>query len=481
MVYKLTIFNVLIVGRSNVGKSTLFNRLLNSTKSITNNYPGTTRDFRFYDFKLNDLSVRLYDTAGYDIISPENFLQKEIIVINGQLIANCDLILLVVDSKIGITNNDIEFANYLKKFNFKTFLVSNKHDDKKSLNSFWDPLSLGLEFSFPVSAFHGLGIDEIKKNMHIFLQSKETIINHEKNNFSQITNRRKKNIHDPYFVEYMDVKDKISSENDYIKIAIVGRPNVGKSTLLNTITRENRVLTSPVSGTTTDPILVSLNWLGVDFKIIDTAGMRRPSKIKKGLEELSVQKSIEVIKYSEVVIMLLDTDNALDLQDLKIINLIENEGRCLILAVNKWDLEKNKKEKISKLKNKIQLSLPQFGDIGLVAISALKNQGLENLKSAIVSAKKNWNKRFSTSKLNKWLEIKTYEHPPPMLKGRRLKLRYITQIKSRPPNFLIFSSRLDVPKNYKKFLFNGIREQFNLKNVPFRIKFKVGKNPYVKN
>ena len=476
---ELTQYNVLITGRSNVGKSTLFNRLLNGTKSITNNNPGTTRDYKSYDFYLNNLSVRLYDTAGCDLISPNNFLQKEIMIFNEKLIIDSDLILFVVDSKIGLTKNDFEFASYLRKFHSKTFLISNKHDSKKSLQSFWEPLSLGIEYAFPISAFHGLGIEDLKKEISVFLKSKNfNIKDNEKNVFFK-NYQKKSNVSDPYLSEINF--NELSSDNEPVKLAIVGRPNVGKSTLLNTITNENRVLTSSKSGTTTDPILVKLNWLGENFKIIDTAGMRRPSKITKGIEELSVDKSIEVIKFSEVVIMLLDTENALDAQDLKIINLIEKEGRCLILVINKWDLEKNKKEKINILKDKIKLSLPQFGDISLVTISALKNKGLDKLKKAVVSAKENWNKRLNTAKLNNWLSIKTAQHPPPMFKGKRLKLRYITQIKSRPPNFLIFSSSLDIPKNYRKFLTNGLRDQFDLKNVPIRLGFRVGENPYVKN
>ena len=476
---KLTLFNVLIIGRSNVGKSTLFNRLLNKTTSITDNNPGTTRDFKYNDFYLNDLLVRLYDTAGCDLLSPESFLQKDIMYVNGNLLTKADLILFVIDSKIGLTSSDIEFANYLKKFFFKTFLISNKHDSRKTLESFWESLSLGLEYSFPISAAHGLGIDELKKEILQFLKLKQPRIFEDNENSFETNLDRKKNITDPYSTL---IKEKqISTKIEPIKLAIVGRPNVGKSTLLNSIIKKQRVLTSPKSGTTTDPILVDLNWMGQDFKIIDTAGMRRSSKIQKGIEELSVQKSIEVIKFSEVVIMLLDIENALDLQDLRIINLIEKEGRCLILALNKWDIENNKKEKINKLKNKIKLSLPQFGNISIVTISALRNEGTEKLYSAIVAAKKNWQKRFATSKLNKWLEIKTSEYPPPMLKGRRLRLRYITQIKSRPPNFLIFSSSLNVPDNYRRFLFNSIREEFNLKNIPIRLKFKVGNNPYVKD
>ncbi len=475
----LNLYNVLIIGRSNVGKSTLFNKLLNRTTSITDNNPGTTRDFKYIDFYLSDLLVRLYDTAGCDLLSPENFLQKDIMSINENLLTHADLILFVVDSKIGLTNNDIEFANYLKNFFFKTFLISNKHDSKKALEGFWEPLSLGLEYSFPISAAHGLGVDDLKNEIFRFLKLKQPRIS-ENNESSLETNyNRKKNITDPYST--LITEKLLSSKNEPIKLAIVGRPNVGKSTLLNSIIKEHRVLTSSKSGTTTDPILVDLNWMGQDFKIIDTAGMRRSSKIQKGIEELSVHKSIEVIKFSEVVIMLLDIENALDLQDLRIINLIEKEGRCLILVLNKWDIEKKKKEKINQLKNKIRLSLPQFGDISFVTISALRNEGLEKLYSAILDSKKTWQKRISTSKLNKWLEIKTSEHPPPMSKGRRLRLRYITQIKSRPPNFLIFSSSLDVPKNYRRFLFNSIREQFNLKNIPIRIKFKVGNNPYVKD
>ena len=476
---KLTLFNVLIIGRSNVGKSTLFNRLLNRTTSITDNNPGTTRDFKYVDFYLHDLLVRLYDTAGCDLLSPESFLQKDIMYINDNLLTDTDLILFVVDSKNGLTSNDIEFANYLKKFFFKTFLISNKHDSRKALEGFWEPLSLGLEYSFPISAAHGLGIDELKKEILRFLKLKQPRISKDNESLLETNLNRKKNISDPYS-KLIDDKQ-FNSENEPIKLAIVGRPNVGKSTLLNSMIKKQRVLTSSKSGTTTDPILVDLNWMGQEFKIIDTAGMRRSSKIQKGIEELSVQKSVEVIKFSEVVIMLLDIENALDLQDLRIINLIEKEGRSLILALNKWDIERNKKEKINKLKNKIKLSLPQFGNISFVTVSALKNEGTDKLFSAILDAKKNWQKRFATSKLNKWLEIKTSEHPPPMLKGRRLRLRYITQIKTRPPNFLIFSSSIDVPKNYRRFLFNSIREQFNLKNIPIRLKFKVGNNPYIKD
>ncbi|MFL2802007.1 MAG: ribosome biogenesis GTPase Der [Paracoccaceae bacterium] len=472
-------FNILIIGRSNVGKSTLFNRLLNKTKSITDNNPGTTRDFKYYDFYLSNQLVRLFDTAGCDLLTPEKFLQKDIKSKNENLLADCDLILFVVDSKSGLTNNDIEFANYLREFHFKTFLISNKHDNKNTMEGYWDSLSLGLENSFPISAVHGLGIDDLKNGILKFLKSQKTKLNEDEKISSETNLQRNFFFVDPY--SSLITNKQLSSKKEPIKLAIVGRPNVGKSTLLNTIMKEQRVVTSPKSGTTTDPILVDLNWMGEDFKIIDTAGMRRISKIQKGLEELSVRKSIEVIKFSEVVVMLLDSEKAFDSQDLKIINLIENEGRCLILVLNKWDLEKNKKEKINKLKNKIKLSLPQFGDISLVAISALRNEGIERLKDTIVAAKKNWEKRFTTSKLNNWLQIKTLEHPPPMLKGRRLKLRYITQIKSRPPNFLIFSSRLDVPENYRRFLFNSIRDQFSFKNVPIRLSFRVGNNPYIKD
>ena len=473
----MTLFNILIIGRSNVGKSTLFNRLLNRSTSIIDNNPGTTRDFKYVDFYLNDLLLRLYDTAGCDLLSPENSFQKDIMHINENLLTDADLILFVVDSKNGLTSNDIEFAYYLKKYFFKTFLISNKHDSRKALEGFWEPLSLGLEYSFPISAAHGLGIDDLKKEMLRFLKFKQPRISEDNESFLETNWNRKKNVADPYFT--LINEKQFNSKNEPIKLAIVGRPNVGKSTLLNSIIKKQRVLTSSKSGTTTDPILVDFNWMGQEFRIIDTAGMRRSSKIQKGIEELSVQKSVEVIKFSEVVIMLLDIENALDLQDLRIINLIEKEGRCLILALNKWDIEKNKKEKINKLKNKIKLSLPQFGNIPFVTISALRNEGTEKLYSAILDAKRNWQKRFATSKLNKWLEIKTSEYPPPMLKGRRLRLRYITQIKSRPPNFLIFSSSLDVPKNYRRFLLNNIREQFNLKNIPIRLKFKVGNNPYV--
>ena len=381
----MTLFNILIIGRSNVGKSTLFNRLLNRSTSIIDNNPGTTRDFKYVDFYLNDLLLRLYDTAGCDLLSPESSFQKDIMHINENLLTDADLILFVVDSKNGLTSNDIEFAYYLKKYFFKTFLISNKHDSRKALEDFWEPLSLGLEYSFPISAAHGLGIDDLKKEMLRFLKFKQPRISEDNESLLETNWNRKKNVADPYFT--LINEKQLNSKNEPIKLAIVGRPNVGKSTLLNSIIKKQRVLTSSKSGTTTDPILVDFNWMGQEFRIIDTAGMRRSSKIQKGIEELSVQKSVEVIKFSEVVIMLLDIENALDLQDLRIINLIEKEGRCLILALNKWDIEKNKKEKINKLKNKIKLSLPQFGNISFVTISALRNEGTEKLYSAILDAK----------------------------------------------------------------------------------------------
>ena len=289
----MTSFNVLIIGRSNVGKSTLFNRLLNRKTSITDNNPGTTRDFKYVDFYLNDLLVRLYDTAGCDLLSPKSFLQKDIMHINEKLLTDADLILFVIDSKFGLTSNDIEFADYLKKFFFKTFLISNKHDSKKKLEGFWEALSLGLEYSFPVSAAHGLGIDDLKKEILRFLKLKQPRIFADNEIQLETNLNRKKNIVDPYVT--LIKEEQLSSKIEPIKLAIVGRPNVGKSTLLNSMIKKQRVLTSSKSGTTTDPILVDLNWMGKDFKIIDTAGMRRSSKIQKGIEELSVQKSIEVI------------------------------------------------------------------------------------------------------------------------------------------------------------------------------------------
>ena len=250
-------------------------------------------------------------------------------------------------------------------------------------------LSLGLEYSFPISAAHGLGIDDLKKEMLRFLKFKQPRISEDNESSLETNWNRKKNVADPYLT--LINEKQLNSKNEPIKLAIVGRPNVGKSTLLNSIIKKQRVLTSSKSGTTTDPILVDFDWMGQEFRIIDTAGMRRSSKIQKGIEELSVQKSVEVIKFSEVVIMLLDVENALDLQDLRIINLIEKEGRCLILALNKWDIENNKKEKINKLKNKIKLSLPQFGNISIVTISALRMKAPKSF-TQLLWLQKNWEK-----------------------------------------------------------------------------------------
>ena len=471
-------FNIIIAGCPNVGKSTLFNRLIRKSTAIVDNVPGTTRDYKRAKLQVGQLPCNLYDTAGIDD-SSDNYLNKEISSKTRLLLDSADLILFMTDAKAGLTGNDIEFANSLRKYKSKILLLTNKMETKAGEQGIWDFFSLGMENPIPVSAAHGIGVSALLEKMEEYLKPRDFHFG-----FSQELDQNGKKGSKKTKLPLLDadVQNCLSPvDNGNIKLAIIGRPNVGKSTLFNTILGESRMMTSPKSGTTTDPIDVTTKWLDHDFQIVDTAGIRRAGKINKGVEEFSVRKAFEVIKYSEIVLILLDNERALDAQDLRIISYVHSEGRGLVLAVNKWDREFDKKEKISKLKNKIISSLPQFEDLPLITISAIKNEGITVLKKAIVQSYKNWVKRIPTAKLNQWLNFKLLDHPPPMVRGRRIKLRYITQVKARPPTFLLFSSyQCELPESYQRYLINGLRKDFKLFSVAIRLSIRIGNNPYNK-
>ncbi len=463
---------IIIAGRPNVGKSTLFNRLVQRQVSIVDNHPGTTRDYKKGEIKIGAFDCILFDTAGIDSISSDS-LNKEVASRTKLLLEDADIILFMTDARVGLTPNDIEFAHYLRRFNNKIFLLSNKMEAKVAQAGYWDFFSLGIENPIPISAAQGFGIEDLLQEIAIHINSIDPDVDGKppvNQNLQQ------------YFSGRGSTRRQASllgEKNNKIKLAIIGRPNVGKSTLFNSIVGESRVVTSPVSGTTTDPIVGTTNWFDDAFQIVDTAGIRRAGKINKGLEEFSVKKAFEVIKYAEIVLMLLDNEKALDAQDLRIINFVSKEGRGLVLAVNKWDREKNKEDKLRKISDKICSSLPQFSDLPIITISALKNAGTATLKRAIIECYKNWVKRIPTANLNQWLRFKILDHPPPMIRGRRIKLKYITQVKARPPTFVLFSSfQCEVPKSYKRYLINGLRQDFKLYRVSIRLIIRVGDNPF---
>ncbi|MFL2790365.1 MAG: ribosome biogenesis GTPase Der [Paracoccaceae bacterium] len=469
-------FNIIIAGRPNVGKSTLFNRLIKKRVAIVDNVPGTTRDYRSSKLNIGEFNCRLFDTAGIDG-SCDNHFNKEISFKTRHLLDSADVILFITDARAGLTGNDIEFASDLRRYTSEILLLTNKMETKAAEHGFWDFFSLGIEEPIPISASHGLGIPELLERIEECLKAKNC-----KFGFSEIKNQKVKKLSKDNH-ESLSISDTQSSfnrvESKDIKLAIIGRPNVGKSTLFNSILGESRVMTSSEAGTTTDPVNITTRWLGHDFQIVDTAGIRRAVKVNKGIEDFSVKKAFEVIKYAEIVLVLLDNERALDSQDLRIISFAYKEGRGLVLAVNKWDKELDKKEKLSKLKDKIVSSLPQFEDLPLITISARKNEGITLLKKTILQAYKNWTKRIPTAKLNQWLSFKLLDHPPPMIRGRRIKLKYITQVKARPPTFILFSSHhCELPESYQRFLINGLRRDFKLFNVAIRLNIRVGDNPY---
>ena len=469
-------FKIIIAGKPNVGKSTLFNCLISKKVSIVDDVPGTTRDYKEAKFNIGPIPFALFDTAGIDA-SSHDYLNKEVSSKTKLLLASADIILFITDAKTGLTANDTEFADYLRRFKTKIFLLTNKMETKIAKEGYWDFFSLGIENPIPISASHGLGITDLLEKIKAHIESMTS-------DFLFLSNKNLDEIEQlidndqSACVEDKQTDFTLNSDHK-IKLAIIGRPNVGKSTLFNSILGERRVITSPKSGTTTDSIEVTTNWLDDFFQIVDTAGIRRAGKINKGLEEFSVWKAFEAIKYAEIVLMLLDNERALDAQDLRIINHISKEGRGLVLAVNKLDKELNKKEKLSKLKSKIISSLPQFEDLPIITISALKNKGIKNLNNAIIESHKNWVRRIPTAQLNQWLSFKIMDHPPPMIRGRRIKLKYITQVKARPPTFVLFSSyKCELPKSYQRYLINGLRKDFKLYSVPIRLNIRVGNNPF---
>ena len=469
-------FKIIIAGRPNVGKSTLFNRLVSKKVSIVDDVAGTTRDYKEAKFNIGPIPFVLFDTAGVDS-SSHDYLNKEAGSKTKLLLDSADIILFMTDAKAGLTANDIEFADYLRKFKAKVFLLANKMETKIAKEGYWDFFSLGIDNPIPISASHGSGITDLLEKIRAH---KETVTSDFHFGANQNLDENGQLMDEDQSAWLEDEQIDLNSKSDHkIKLAIIGRPNVGKSTLFNSILGKRRVVTSPKSGTTTDPIEVNTNWLDDFFQIVDTAGIRRAGKVTKGLEEFSVWKAFEVIKYAEIVLMLLDSERALDAQDLRIINHISKEGRGLVLAVNKWDKELNKKYRLAKLKSKIISSLPQFEDLPIITISALKNRGIKSLKSAIIKSHENWVRRIPTAQLNQWLSFKILDHPPPMIRGRRIKLKYITQVKARPPTFVLFSSyKCELPKSYQRYLVNGLRKDFKLYSVSIRLNIRVGNNPY---
>ena len=446
-------FTFAIIGRPNVGKSTLFNRLVGQKLALVDDQPGVTRDRREGQGRLGDLSFTIIDTAGLDE-GPRGSLVARMQEQTEAAIAAADALLFVFDARVGLTPADRAFADFARRANKPVLLLANKSEGKHGDAGAMEAYALGLGDPIPISAEHGEGLSELYEALRDVMP-------------------------EPDIDEEEDAEDEVDVSVRPIRVAIVGRPNAGKSTLINHLLGEDRLLTSPEAGTTRDSIAVEIDYRGRKFRVFDTAGLRRRSRIEEKLEKLSVADALRAVRFAEVVVLMMDAQNRFEEQDLRIADLIEREGRALVVAVNKWDLMNARGNPIAALRADVDHFLPQVKGVPIVAVSGLMGEGIDRLMKGIEEAYAVWNRRIPTSALNRWFEQAVAANPPPAVSGRRLKLNYITQTKARPPSFVVFCSRADaVPESYLRYLVNSIRETFDMPGVPIRITLREKANPF---
>ncbi|MDO1582259.1 ribosome biogenesis GTPase Der [Rhizobium oryzicola] len=467
-------FSVAIVGRPNVGKSTLFNRLVGKKLALVDDTPGVTRDRRPGDAKLVDLRFRIIDTAGLEVAAPDT-LEGRMRAQTELAIDEADLSLFVVDAKMGLTHVDQMLAEMLRKRGKPVVLVANKSEARGSDGGFYDAFTLGLGEPVPISAEHGQGMIDLRDAI-VEAIGPERAFADEEDDDEALTDV------DVPFSDAEDEDEEIElayDDSKPLRVAIVGRPNAGKSTLINRFLGEDRLLTGPEAGITRDSISVEWEWHGRMIKMFDTAGMRRKARVQEKLEKLSVADSLRAIRFAETVVIVFDATIPFEKQDLQIVDLVLREGRAAVLAFNKWDLVEDPQAVLADLREKTERLLPQARGIRAVPISGQTGYGLEKLMQNIIDTDMVWNKRVSTAKLNRWLDAVQTQHPPPAVSGRRIRLKYMTQVKARPPAFMISCTRSDaLPESYVRYLINGLRNDFQMPGVPIRIHFKSADNPY---
>ncbi|MGB0573887.1 MAG: ribosome biogenesis GTPase Der [Hyphomicrobiales bacterium] len=437
---------VVLAGRPNVGKSTLFNRLLGKKKALVSDIPGLTRDFREERISLHGKDFVLIDTAGvYE--SNTDHLSQTIEDNSLKIIHTSDLCLFVVDGKAGITNKDIEFSHYLRKAGVNVITIANKSESSIAKKNSYEFFELGFGQPINISAEHNVGIQEL---IEIILEK----------TFSE--------------------DSKADNSSDELSLAIVGKPNVGKSTLINALLGKERMITGDTAGITRDSIDIHWEWNEKKIKIIDTAGLRRRTKVNELSEKLAYLDSFKTIKFADMVVLLVDASEFIDKQDLRLADHIISEGRALLFVLNKIDLVKDKKDFEKRIKDSFSTNIVQLGGDNILKISSLNKTGIKILMNKIFDLYDEWTKRVPTSKLNDWLNDVVQNHQPPAKAGRRIKLRYITQSSARPPTFVIFTSSPEgIPDSYKKYLTNELRKSFGFKLSPLRLYFRKGNNPYI--
>ncbi len=453
-------FTLAIVGRPNVGKSTLFNRLVGKKLALVDNQPGVTRDLREGEARLGELRFIAIDSAGLEDVTDDS-LQGRMRRLTERAVEMADICLFVIDARAGVTPQDRVFAEILRKKNAHVILAANKAEGAAADAGVLEAYELGLGEPLRLSAEHGEGMDEL---YHILRPLAAEFEARAAMDTPEV---------DVDVVDGEDDGPRVPTRQKPLQIAVIGRPNAGKSTLINKIIGEERLLTGPEAGITRDAISVSADFMGTPMRIFDTAGMRKKAKISDKLEKLSVSDALRAVRFAEVVVVLIDVAIPFEQQDLRIADFAETEGRAVVLAANKWDLEEEKTEKLKELREAFERLLPQLKGAPLVTVSAKTGKGLDRLHAAIMKAHDVWNRRVTTAKLNTWLAAMTEAHPPPAPGGRRIKLRYMTQVKTRPPAFVVMCNNADkLPESYSRYLVNGLRADFDMPGTPIRLTFR---------
>ena len=453
-------FTVAILGRPNVGKSTLFNRLVGQKIAIVDDTPGVTRDRREGDGRLGNLHFRIFDTAGLDDAA-KGSLAARMSAQSVDAAKLADVILLVIDARAGVTPTDRDFAQRIRKLGKPVILVGNKAESRAALPGLGEANSLGFGEPLAVSAEHAEGLDGLYDALVPFAR------------------KQAQDEADDGEVDVADEGEEGEERKRPLKLAIIGQPNAGKSTLVNALLGEDRMLTGPEAGITRDAIVSDWSWKGRAIKLWDTAGIRRKSRVQEKIEKLSVADALRAIRFAECVVVLIDATLPIERQDLSLCDLVGREGRAVVLALSKWDAVEDKSGTLREVESKLEDVLPEIRGVPVVTLSAKQGRGTDKLMKAVFDADRRWNMRVTTSKLNRWLEGALERNAPPAPSGRRIKIRYATQANARPPTFAIFGNQLNkLPESYLRYLMNGLRADFGLDGVPIRFALRGGKNPY---
>lgn len=465
---------IAIVGRPNVGKSTLFNKLAGKQLAIVDDTPGVTRDWREAEGTLYGQSLGLIDTAGLEEAFDDS-IQGRMRQQTEAALARADMIVFVIDGREGVTPADEHFASFIRKQKKPVILAVNKCESMKVVQSaIGEAYGLGFGEPVPISAEHKAGFDDLFHALEPYFPEEEEIIEDDEYDGDGFANLDEiEGQEDFEFVQEEDDPEKP------LKVAIVGRPNVGKSTLLNAIVQEQRVMTGPEAGITRDAIAVDWTYEDRAFKLVDTAGLRKKAKVINAIEKMSAEDSLRAIRLAQIVVLVLNGTAALEKQDLQIAGHVIDEGRALVIAVNKWDLVKEKSEMLEDIKHKLGKSLGQVKGVEFATISAINNKNIDKLFYKALKTYDIWNRRVSTGKLNRWLDRMESQNPAPLVSGRHNRLKYIAQIKTRPPTFALWVSQpKELPAAYKRYIINGLRRDFDIDGVPIRLLVRASKNPY---